>query len=207
MASRNHTLDDKITAAAYSEFLEKGYQNASLRKIAAKAGATVGAIQLRYQTKDDLFCSLLKPFLAEIEKTFQVTRVEYWQYPAQGRLAYLEKSMEMESAAILNLIFDHYTDAILLLCRSGGSSLDGCFDQIVERKVLESEAFFQEAGPSFLDQNLLRLLIASQFHSYYQIVKEGYDRDVAKTYMATLMRYHLGGWTTLLNGIQKGERQ
>ena len=54
MANRDHTLDSKITDAAYSEFLEKGYPTASLRKIAEKAGVTVGAIQIRYKTKDEL---------------------------------------------------------------------------------------------------------------------------------------------------------
>ena len=209
MAHRDHTLDGKIIAAAYSEFLEKGYQNASLRKIAEKAGVTAGAIQIRYQTKDELFFSLLRPFLARIEKTFQSTRLEYWQYPAEKRLAYMEQSMRMESAAILKLIFDSYNDAILLLCRSDGSSLAGCFDKIVARKVHESEAFFQEAGAPLFDSNLLRLLIASQFHSYYQIVKEGYEKEAAKSYMNTLMRYHLGGWTALLSreNRQKGEEQ
>ena len=43
MANRDHTLDSKITDAAYSEFLEKGYPAASLRKIAEKAGVTVGS--------------------------------------------------------------------------------------------------------------------------------------------------------------------
>ena len=128
MANRDHTLDSKITDAAYSEFLEKGYPTTSLRKIAEKAGVTVGAIQIRYKTKDELFCSLLKPFLSEIEQTFQDTKVEYWHYPPGKRLACLETSMRMESEAILNLIFDHYNDAVLLLCRSDGSSLAGCFD-------------------------------------------------------------------------------
>lgn len=93
MANRNHALDGKIVAAARSEFLEKGYREASLRKIAERAGVTVGAIQIRYKTKDALFCSLLEPFLAEIEATFQATRVEYWQYPAAERINWLEKSM------------------------------------------------------------------------------------------------------------------
>ena len=89
MANRDHTLDSKITDAAYSEFLEKGYPTTSLRKIAEKAGVTVGAIQIRYKTKDELFCSLLKPFLSEIEQTFQDTKVEYWHYPPGKRLACL----------------------------------------------------------------------------------------------------------------------
>lgn len=59
MARRDHSLDDKITAAARCEFSEKGYTGASLRKIAEKAGVTVGAIQTRYKSKDDLFVCLL----------------------------------------------------------------------------------------------------------------------------------------------------
>lgn len=66
MALRDHALDDKITAAAKQEFLEKGYTDASLRKIAEKAGATVGAIQTRYSSKDELFVCLLKPLLDDI---------------------------------------------------------------------------------------------------------------------------------------------
>ena len=209
LANRNHALDEKIIKAARDEFLEKGYSNASLRKIAEKAAATAGAIQIRYKTKDALFCSLLQPFLAEIEKIFQDTRTEYWQYPPEERLDFLEKSMEMESEAILNLIFDHGSDAVLLLCRSEGSSLAGCFDQIVERKVQESAAFFNQAQPHLLDENLLRLLIAGQFHSYYQIVKEGYEKDAARGYLQALMRYHMGGWTALLKAAnaRKGKAQ
>ena len=55
MALRDHTLDDKIITAARQEFSAKGYSSASLRKIAEKAGVTVGAIQTRYKSKDELF--------------------------------------------------------------------------------------------------------------------------------------------------------
>ena len=36
MALKDHSLDDKITAAAMKEFSAKGYNGASLRKIAAR---------------------------------------------------------------------------------------------------------------------------------------------------------------------------
>ena len=205
MANRNHALDGKIVAAARSEFLEKGYREASLRKIAERAGVTVGAIQIRYKTKDALFCSLLEPFLAEIEAVFQATRVEYWQYPATERINWLEKSMQMESETILQLIFSHYEDAVLLFCRSDASSLAACFDEITERKVRESAMFFREANARFFDENLLRLLIASQLHSYCQIVRDGYEQGAAKRYMSALMRYHMGGWTALLNSANAGK--
>ena len=206
MARRNPALDERIIAAARAEFLEKGYQGASLRPIAERAGATVGAIQIRYRTKDALLRALLAPFLAEIEGVFQAAKAEYWQYPPSERLAFIEKSMKMESEAILSLIFDHYDDAVLLLCKSEGSSLADCFDQIVARKVAESEAFFSVLDAEPFDGELLRLLIGAQFYSYRQSVRSGCGRDVAKRTMRSLMRYHMGGWTALLNASQEDER-
>lgn len=52
MANRDHSLDDGIIQAAYSEFLAYGFQKASLHKIAEKAGVTTGAIYTRYKNKD-----------------------------------------------------------------------------------------------------------------------------------------------------------
>ena len=63
MANRDHSLDDGIIQAAYSEFLAYGFQKASLHKIAEKAGVTTGAIYTRYKNKDALFASLLQDFL------------------------------------------------------------------------------------------------------------------------------------------------
>ena len=42
MANKDHSLDDGIIQAAYSEFLAYGFQKASLHKIAEKAGVTTG---------------------------------------------------------------------------------------------------------------------------------------------------------------------
>ena len=62
MANKDHSLEDGIVQAAYSEFLTYGFQKASLHKIADKAGVTTGAIYTRYKNKDALFASLLQDF-------------------------------------------------------------------------------------------------------------------------------------------------
>ena len=120
MALRDHSLDDKITKAAMDEFLDKGYMHASLRQIAAKAGVTVGAIQNRYSSKDELFASLLKPLLEDIEAAFQAIRTDYYSGTGPNLLSCLQASMQHESEAILHLIFSHYSEAVLLLYRSAG---------------------------------------------------------------------------------------
>ena len=201
MALRNHSLDDKITAAAREAFLTKGYTGASLRKIAEKAGVTVGAIQTRYQSKNELFACLLKPFLDEIDALFQSARAEYYSGADADFLQGIKASMQHESAAILHLIFSHYEEAVLLLCRSAGSSLEHSFDGIVQRKIEESIAFFRKKGLGGMDERLLGLLISAQFDSYRRMVIGCPDSKTAEKYMKSLMTYHFGGWTAFFNSV------
>ena len=197
MALRDHSLDGKITNAAFKEFLQKGYRGASLRKIAGAAGVTVGAIQIRYRSKDELFVCLLKPLLDDIKIVFENTKADYFTETDTDILTKLKESMKNESVAIIRLIFDHYEQAVLLLCRSAGSSLEQYFDAVVQSKIKESVTFFREAGGHLIDEKLLGLLISAQFDDYRRIVSECPDRETAEKYMDSLMTYHSGGWTAL----------
>lgn len=207
MARRDPSLDSRITAAAFEEFSEKGYAGASLRKIAEKAGATVGAIQIRYKSKDELFVSLLKPFLSEIEAAFQSIRSDYYSGADEGIPARLRASMQRESAVILHLIFDHYDEAVLLLYQSAGSSLEGFFDTLVARKIEESSAFFRSTGYAGVDEQLLGLVISAQFDSYRRIIASCRDRETAERYMNALMVYHFGGWTALFDAADHTKQE
>lgn len=207
MALRDHSLDERITDAARAEFLAKGYQGASLRKIAERAGVTVGAIQVRYASKDALFASLLQPFLEAVEATFRAVKADYYREAECGLLAHLRQSMRQESETILHLLFDHYEEALLLLHRSGGSSLEGYFDGIVARKIRESAAFFQAEGYD-ADGKLLGMLISLQFDGYRRILRDCPDRESARHYMNALMTYHFGGWAALFQeNAQEGAHE
>lgn len=202
MALRDHSLDDKITAAAMKEFSDNGYTGASLRKIAERAGVTVGAIQTRYKSKDELFTCLLKPLLDDIDTLFDCTRADYYAGADGELLANLKISMRRESDAILHLIFEHYEEAGLLMCGSAGSSLEHYFDGLVQSKIKESVSFFHRAGCTGIDEKLLRLLISAQFDGYRRIVMECADRMTAERYMDSMMVYHLGGWMALFDSVK-----
>ena len=198
MAVKNHALDDGILQAAKAEFLEKGYEAASLRKIAAQAGVTIGAIYTRYPTKDQLFCALVQPLLDQIGEAFSSLKGSYYEEQQDLQPELMAQSMALESQTILHLLFDDYDRAVLLLCRSTGSSLASFFDRIVERKIQETLIFFQGAGVAHPSEDLLRLLVSGQFHMYIEIIRGGYDLDQAKKLMEAAMVYHTGGWIALL---------
>ena len=107
--------------------------------------------------------------------------------------------MSMESQAILHLLFDDYDRAVLLLCRSAGSSLDHYFDKVLQRKIDTTIQFFRSAGVPHPKEDILRLLIRAQFSMYVQIIDEGYNLEDAKRMMNAAIIYHTGGWLALLD--------
>ena len=48
MAVPDHSIDPRIWAGARKEFLEKGFEKASLKEICEGAGVTTGALDKRY---------------------------------------------------------------------------------------------------------------------------------------------------------------
>ena len=58
MAKRIEGATEKLLACAQEEFLVRGYDGASLRAIAEKAGYTKGAIYIRYPDKESLYRAL-----------------------------------------------------------------------------------------------------------------------------------------------------
>ena len=59
---------NKILESAKEEFLEKGYENASLRHIALKAHMTVGNLYRYFENKEDINVKIVEPCLFKIEK-------------------------------------------------------------------------------------------------------------------------------------------
>ena len=59
MAKRVEGRSDRLLECAMAEFMEMGYQEASLRVIAAKAETTTGSIYTRFGDKEGLFHALV----------------------------------------------------------------------------------------------------------------------------------------------------
>lgn len=207
MANRNHALDRPILESAFKEFTENGYRRASLRKIALNAGVTVGAMYTRYQSKDELFCALAEPLIERINQLFDAVRDVYLSDTVEGSPEQLAAAMSGESDAVLQLLFEEYDRAKLLICCSDGSSLENFFNTVVERKLKEILAFFKSRNMSHPNPEILRFLISTQFHMYYEIIEDGCTQEEAKNLMDSAMVYHIGGWTALLSPDKKNTKK
>lgn len=58
----------QVEAAMRAEFLEKGFEDASVRSIAARAGMSAAGLYQHYKNKEDMFDALMQPLLLEMNE-------------------------------------------------------------------------------------------------------------------------------------------
>ena len=68
MAKPDHSLDPLILASARWEFLEKGFEKASLKHICENANVTTGALYKRYSGKEELFAAVVADTVADLNQ-------------------------------------------------------------------------------------------------------------------------------------------
>ena len=199
MAVRDHTLDEKIIEAATAEFMEHGFRNASLRKIAGRAGITTGALYTRYRNKDVLFSSLIEPALGEIEKEFQPMRQVYQE--ARGDPGKILGASRQEEAIYLDILFRHYDECILFICRSEGSQVRSQLDALMAEKARETARYFRSIAKNELELEGVEFILSEQLHYFRQILDRGLTKEKAISCMKTVERFMDAGWQDLFQRI------
>ena len=75
-------VSERILSCAKEGVLEKGYADASLRTIAAKAETTTGSIYSRFRDKEGLFGALVEP--AAGGRTLEILNESDYEYSLNG---------------------------------------------------------------------------------------------------------------------------
>lgn len=201
LAVKDHSLDEGIVNAARAEFLEHGYQKASLHKIADRAGITTGALYTRYKNKDDLFCSLVRDTLQEVSTQFAPMEALYEKARQTRSADALLAAIQAEEQIYLDLLFDHYEECVLMFCKSDGSSLEKQMQQMMALKSRQTVAFFESMTAEPVDLSGIELIMSQQFSYYRQLLLRGWSREQAVSCLKTLDLFLEAGWKAVFREI------
>lgn len=205
MARRNQELDERLRRAAYEEFMEKGFLDASVRRIAERAGITTGALYTRYPDKDALFCSFVDVVREQIHTAFETFLPIYENAGEMADLHEFLMACDKESDWILDMMYDYYDEFILLFLKSAGSSMEEWFEDVKRKKIESSLALFHSFGFE-MNELAVSMLLEQQFESYRQIVQQGMSKEKARACMKEMMQFYRRGWEGFLQ-VQKGAEQ
>ncbi len=194
MATKDHSLDEGIVRAAYAEFLEHGFQKASIHKISERAGVTTGAIYTRYKNKDALFTSLLQDFLAAYQALFAPAAAEYERARTSRSVADLCAAIRFEEELYIRLLLERGDDCTLFFSRSDGSSIEVMLGDAMEMKTRQTVQFFRDVYGREANAHAIRLLMSSQFWYFRQLLDARLGQAEMLECLKQVLEFSNAGW-------------
>lgn len=189
-------IRQRVLEIAKAEFLENGFEHASIRTIAAKAQTAKSNLYNYFPDKNALFCAVLAPALDQIQTGLALAK----QYNVPKEVsAYTLSSQQHVLSAIHRFLTENADDARLLLFRAQGSSLEhykyAVLDSFAENMV-EWTASIRTKRP------VSRLFIKTVCSFYFNMIEQLLRGDVqaeADTFMQEISNFVYHGWKSVLS--------
>lgn len=204
----NGTTLERILLAAEREFLQKGYEKASLRQIVKEAGVTTGAFYRYFPTKQALFEALVKPCADRLKSLYCDAVADIQRLPAQRQAEEMTPRSADCIEEMLDDIYAHYDRFKLLLCSSHGTVYENFVHELVELEVESTDRFIETmrcAGRPMpeLDRDLCHMIASGLLSGMFEMVIHDMDQAKARARVRQLREFYTGGWERLF-GISFG---
>ena len=201
MATRDHTIDHTIIESAKIEFLEHGFEKASLRKIADRAGITTGALYTRYKSKDMLFSSLVTNILTIITIAKENMESNYIEATNECNKSDILNAIHFEENFYINLLKNQYDECILFFCCSEGSSVKRLLDEMLKQKTEATIHYLKSIAKKEIDYNAIEIIMLEQFNYYKRILNKRLSIEETISMLNTVEHFLEQGWQALFNEI------
>ena len=134
MQNKKENIKQKIIKSAKQEFLEKGFENSSIRSIATAANISKSNIYNYFANKDDLFGKIVIP---TIEKIYSSIDKKIFEYKNGDKNIYLK---ENQKKFIINIIKFYCKIRKNYLSNFFISSLGDFYIDIISKLLLENKS-------------------------------------------------------------------
>ena len=196
------TTLENIEQAALAEFLDKGFQGASLRQIVKNAGVTTGAFYGYFSSKEALFASIVEPHAAALMGRFMEAQLSFAELPETEQPAHVGKESGAYLTWMVDYICQHREPVKLPLCGAEGTSYENFVHNMVEVEVeatLEYIEVLRRAGQEVppLDRSLCHIIASGMFNSIFEVVVHDMPHDQALRDVQQLRAFYTGGWERL----------
>lgn len=193
MDLKEYSTRQLIIEAGKTEFLEKGYQGASLRNIAKNAHVTTGAMYGYFKNKEDLFASIVKPCCAAVKCRFSLAQDSFFDLPKD------DDSFDCINWMI-DYMYDHYMVFKILICSSDGTKYESFVHEMVEIEVASTLKAIEQKGVSArIDEGLCHMIVSGMFGGIFELIEHDMPREQAKPFVKKLREFNHAGWMELLN--------
>ena len=188
-----------LIEAAKKEFLEKGYNKASLRTICANAGVTTGALYFFFENKADLYAAIVDPPLKELKAIL----IEHFNEDAEEarKLNSIEEA-DMDhteiSDRIVTHIYNNYDSIMLLLTASENTVYENVVDEFVDMLDKSIPPMVASMKGYKYDEYMSHWMSHISLDAFIHVIKHEKDVNKAKKRLSGILNYLVMGWVQLV---------
>ena len=192
---------ESIIEAAKAEFLEYGFQDASMRRIAGTCSMSASGLYKHFPGKEEMFAALVDPVITELMSLYkQLQTEEFAQLNEPVPYAEWTDSVILQ---VIEFIYDHYEEFRLIVCKSQGTRYEDFSHDIAVLEEQSTLAFIEglkEKGivTEPIPQKELHLLVTMNVDAILQVIVHEFTREEALHYAVTLENFFDSGWKKLL---------
>ena len=199
-----------LIEAAKKEFLEKGYNKASLRAICADAGVTTGALYFFFENKEDLFSAIVDPVLLGLKGIIlDHAREEDELVKKVDLLGSVDpfKNIDLDHSGIVDrlvdFIYQNYDIVMMLLTSSENTAYANIVDQFVELMEEVTPDKVAKLNGLKYDRYMSHWMTHVAIDAFIQMIKHETDKEKARERLVKIMNYLVKGWVELVFEIER----
>lgn len=203
MEEKTSATLESIEQAAMQEFLEKGFQGASLRQIVKNAGVTTGAFYGYFSSKEALFNALVEPHAAALMGRFMEAQTSFAELPEEEQVSHMGDESGNYVRWMVDYICQHRDPVKLLLIRSEGTSYERFVHNMVEVEVeytLRYIEVLRHLGKDVpeLSNSICHIIASGMFNGLFEIAIHDMPKEQALQYVEQFRTFYTGGWLSLM---------
>jgi len=189
----------KVMAAARDEFLEFGFEKASMRRIGERCGLTAAGLYRHCRDKEDLFDQLVAPALGKLDEWMKTHLAKYLDaVQNKGNYQWQDSWIDMMREVVYPSADDYH---LLLTCSSGTKYESFLHDltQTAQDQMLQFLPVLRKNGLAVREISPadLHTLFSAYVTALFEPVIHRYPPDEAARCLETVEAFFLPGWKSL----------
>lgn len=188
-----------ILLVAKEEFINKGYDDTSLRDIAKKCHISPTAIYRHFENKEDIFNELVKPLFNYFDEVTNIIQSRDYEFLKDNKPSNVW-DFEREGNYYFRFLFGQYTDLVKLLIKERKSWFKKFivdFEYDVTIKYLNE---MEKTGHNINNFNNIsfKLLLDSYLEAYINLLNLNLNEDALKEVCREINNFYTIGFRNLL---------
>ncbi len=190
----------RILESARQEFMEHGYQNANMRRIAQTANVTTGAMYNHFANKAVLFDALVQAPAEEMLARFQETHRQAKEKISAGSKDGVEERAHTGTDWMLCYIYEHLDAFRLVFCRSEGTRWADYLEHLIEIEEAAYRVYCDTLGKNGkrVEDMFLHVTAATGFQYLVELISHDLPYEQAAAVMDSVKQYSMAGWRKIL---------